>query len=167
MPMDSTHSQRKLEPSKRLPNRRTQLSSRPTSDVSCTMAVFCLTCPLVYLPYTGCWDRICAGVGPLSSREHSPDPSSFLTQQRCWSTTTPNWTWLLPVIRLHIGSMPCYHTRCRTGKRGQVHLLLGHCRLQDERSSGMHLRCQEVSLVYFLPTTYVTHRSQAIANPLL
>ena len=41
-------------PSKRLPNRRTQLSSRPTSDSSCTMAVFCLTCPLFYLPSIGC-----------------------------------------------------------------------------------------------------------------
>lgn len=75
-----------------------------------------------------------AGIVPPSSSVHSLDPSSFLPQQRCWSTTTQNLTGLLPVIRLHIGSnwsMPCYHKRCQTGKRGQVHLLLGHCRLWD------------------------------------
>ena len=31
---------------------------------------------------------MCAGVGPLSSRALSPNPSSFSPQQRCWSTTT-------------------------------------------------------------------------------
>ena len=54
MPRDSNHSQRKFEPLKRLPNRGTLLNSRPTLDSSRTMAVFCLICPLFYLPSTGC-----------------------------------------------------------------------------------------------------------------
>ena len=35
-----------------------------------------------------------------------------------------------------------------------------------ERSFGMCLRCQEVSLIYFRPTVHITHRPQANTNPL-
>ena len=72
-----------------------------------------------------------AGIAPPSRREHSPDPSSYLPQQRCWSTTTQDWTWLLPVMRLHTGSVLCCRTRCQMGKRGQLHLRLGHCHLRN------------------------------------
>ena len=71
---------------------------------------------------------MCAVVGPLSSREHS---SNCLPERRCWSTTTQDWTWLLPVTRLHTGSVLCCRTRCQTGKRGQLHLHLEHCRLRN------------------------------------
>ena len=60
---------------------------------------------------------MCAGVRPLSSREHSTDPSIYLPQQRFWFTTTQDRTWWLPVTRLHTGSVLCYRTRCQTEER--------------------------------------------------
>ena len=53
MLMVSTPSQRKFEPSKKLPNHRTRMSSRPKSDCLCTMAILCLTCLLLYQDV--CW----------------------------------------------------------------------------------------------------------------
>ena len=40
-----------------------------------------------------------------------------------------------------------------------------YSQVEKEASSGVRLCCQEVLLVYFQPTAYVTHRLQAIANP--
>ena len=48
-----------------------------------------------------------------------------------------------------------------------LHLLLGHCHLQNAitlKWRKKRLRCQEVLLIYFWPTVHITQRSQAIAN---
>ena len=117
------------------------------------------------------------GAGPLSSREYSPDPSSFLPQQRCWSTMTQNWTWLLAgdVSAYGIGAVLSPRMSNREERpvvfasRTLSSVECNYSQVEKEAlatKTGVCLCNQEVSLIYFWPTVYIGHRPQAIAHPL-
>ena len=80
-----------------------------------------------------------------------------------------NWTWLLLVMHLRMESMRCYHTRCQMGKRGQLHLLLGQCHLQNAitlKWRKKHWHVSSLSRSSTSPNSSCYHRQQAIANSL-
>ena len=110
MPTVSTHYsfEMKFDPLKRLTKQRARLSSRPTLNTLCTMAIFSLICLLSYVPSTGCWDRM-----PLTSAKGSGSLwpktstlfwlSSYFLLNTCWMQLQ----WWLMKLQLRVGETHC------------------------------------------------------------